>query len=260
MLLAGPGNLPIDTEQSKEILPLLYISMLVGPGAAGILLTIIVNGKAGLLKLKSQLFDWRRGIRWYLTALFATPILVSVTLIFLTYFSPEFNLGIYSSDDKSSFLISGIVIGLMVGLFEEIGWSGFVVPAIRLRYNIFITGLIVGVVWGAWHFILFWETNSFSKTLPFLILLGRLFAWLPPFRILLVWILERTESLLLVILTHASLVFSTTVLVPMTLTGNNLLTWLIFWGLVLWVIVIMIAVFNGRILFRKPKKQKQTKI
>ena len=259
ILLAGPGNLPIDTENSKELLPLLYISMLVGPGVAGILLTVLVNGKAGLLKLISRLFNWRKGIRWYLAVLFAIPVLASVILIFLFNFSPEFNLGIYSSQEKSYVLISGLVIGLMVGFFEEIGWSGFIVPALRLRYNMFKTGLIVGLVWGAWHFILFWETDSFSKTLPLLILIGRLFVWLPPFRILMVWILERTESLLLVILTHASLVFTTTVLVPMTLTGKNLLTWLILWGIVLWIIVIMIAVYNGGILFQKPKNKNRAK-
>jgi membrane protease YdiL (CAAX protease family) len=128
----------------------------------------------------------------------------------------------------------GIMTGIMVGFFEEVGWSGYIVPNLRLRYNIAVTGLIVGFLWGAWHFILFWEGDSFAKTLPLLILLARLFAWLPPFRVLMVWILDRTGSLLLVILMHASLVFTTTVLVPMTLTGKSLLTWLIIWSLALW--------------------------
>jgi membrane protease YdiL (CAAX protease family) len=252
IILAGPDNMPIDAEHAKKLLPVLYVLMLVGPGLAGILLTGIVNGKAGFLNLQKQLLKWRKGIHWYLTALLTAPVLASVILLFLSRFSPEFNSGIFSAPVKASSLLSGIVIGLFVGLFEEIGWSGFVVPQLRLRYTIFMTGLIVGIFWGAWHFILFWEGDSFSGKLPLLILLGRLFAWLPPFRVFMVWMLDRTESLLMVILTHASLVFTTTVLVPVTLTGKSLLTWLILWGATLWIIVLMIAMFNGKMFSRKP--------
>lgn len=256
IILAGPGNLPIDAEQSKKLLPLLYILMLVGPSLAGVLLIGFINGKAGLLKLKERLLNWREGIRWYLVALLTAPILASVILLLFSYLSPEFNYSIFSFQEKAPYLLSGIVIGLIVGLFEEIGWSGFVVPKLRLRYNIFMTGLIVGILWGAWHFILFWESDSFSGTLPLLILLGRLFAWLPPFRVFMVWLLDRTESLLIVILTHASLVFTTTVLVPMTLTGKNLLTWLILWGAALWIIVFVIAIFQGGIFSQKQSEKK----
>jgi membrane protease YdiL (CAAX protease family) len=252
ILLAGPGNLPIDAEQSKELLPLLYMLMLVGPSLAGLLLTGLIYGKSGFLRLKEKLLTWRKGIRWYLLAISTAPILAMVILLLLSRLSPEFNLGISSSAEKTSFLLSGIFIGLMVGLFEEIGWSGFVVPRLRQRYTIFMTGLIVGIFWGAWHFILFWERDSFSGMLPLLILLGRLFAWLPPFRIFMVWILDRTESLLIVILTHASLVFTTTILVPMTLTGKYLLSWLILWGAALWIIVLVIAIAKGGIFTHNP--------
>lgn len=256
IIVAGPGNMPINAEQSKKLLPLLYTMMLVGPGVAGILLTGLVNGKAGFYKLQTRLLKWRVGIRWYVLALLTTPILASVILLILSSLSPEFNLGIFSSNEKATIILSGIFTGLMVGLFEEVGWSGFIIPNLRLRYNIIITGLIVGLLWGAWHFILFWESDSFSGTLPLLILLGRLFAWLPPFRVFMVWILDRTESLLIVILTHASLVFTTTVLVPMTLTGWRLLTWLIIWGAVLWIIVLSITLFNGGIISRSANNRK----
>jgi membrane protease YdiL (CAAX protease family) len=252
IILAGPGNIPIDAEQSQELLPLLYTMMLVGPSFSGLLLTGVLHGKAGFRSLKKQLLRWRVGMRWYMLALLTAPIIASVILWILFRFSPEFNLGIFSSQEKASFILTGIFTGLMVGLFEEIGWSGFIIPKLRKRYSILITGLLVGILWGAWHFILFWERDSFSGTLPLLIILGRLFAWLPPFRVFMVWILDRTESLLMVILTHASLVFTTTVLVPMTLTGNSLLTWLVLWGVALWIVVLAIAMFRGGMLLQKP--------
>jgi membrane protease YdiL (CAAX protease family) len=256
IIMAGPGNIPLDTEQSKELLPLLYTLMLVGPSISGVLLIGIVNGKAGFLSLRSRLFKWRVGVRWYVVALLTTPILASVVLLVLSLMSPEFNFGIFKSDEKTSLLLSGILTGLLVGIFEEVGWSGFVVPNLRLRYNILITGLIVGLLWGAWHFILFWERDSFYGTLPLLILLGRLFAWLPPFRVLMVWIYDRTGSLLIVILTHASLVFTVTILVPMTITGKNLIIWILVWGAVQWVIILAIVVFNSKGFLKQPQKLK----
>jgi membrane protease YdiL (CAAX protease family) len=251
VILAGPRNMPIDAEQSQKLLPLLYIMMLVGPSVAGLLLTGLVNGKAGFQKLRAQLLMWRVGIRWYVYALLTGPIIASVILLILSRFSPEFDLGIFSTGEKTGIILTGIFTGLMVGLFEEIGWSGFIIPNLRKRYSILITGLMVGLLWGAWHFILFWETDSFSGALPLLIILGRLFAWLPPFRVFMVWILDQTGSLLVVILTHASLVFTTTVLVPMTLSGRSLLTWLFLWGAVLWIIVLAIALFRGGMLSQK---------
>jgi hypothetical protein len=62
-------------------------------------------------------------------------------------------------------------------------------------------------VWGAWHFPLFWEADSFSAPLPFAILRARLFAWLPPFRVVLIYLHERTRSLPLVMLMHAAVSF-----------------------------------------------------
>jgi membrane protease YdiL (CAAX protease family) len=220
--------------------------MLVGPSAAGILLISLVYGKEGFRNLKTRLFRWRVGIHWYFIALLGTPFLSSLILLILSRISPEFNIAILYSEDKTTIILTGLITGIMVGFFEEIGWSGFIVPKLRLRYSIIVTGLIVGFLWGAWHFILFWEVNSFSKTLPLFTLLARLFGWLPPFRVLMVWILDRTGSLLIVILTHASLVFTTTVLVPMTLTGKNLLIWLIVWSLALWIIAGAITMFKIR--------------
>jgi membrane protease YdiL (CAAX protease family) len=247
IMLAGPGNMPIDAERSQELLPLLYAMMLVGPSVSGLLLIGLVSGKEGFRNLLAQLLLWRVNIRWYAISLLTAPLIASVILLILSSISPEFEPGIFLADRDAGLIFVGVFTGLMVGLFEEIGWSGFIIPLLRKRYSILITGLMVGLLWGAWHFILFWERDSFSGTLPLLIILGRLFAWLPPFRVFMAWILDRTGSLLMVILTHASLVFTTTVIVPLSLDGMNLLTWLLLWGGVLWIIVLVISLFDGGI-------------
>jgi membrane protease YdiL (CAAX protease family) len=253
IILAGPVNIPIDTAKSKELLPILYVSMLFGPSVAGLLMIGILEGKKGFRRIKSGLLNWRHNISWYILALFATPVLASLILIILSFFSTDFHVGLIESDNVLMMCLNGIIIGIFVGFFEELGWTGFVIPRITLKYNILTSGIFVGVVWGLWHFILFWEVDSFFGVIPLLILLGRLLAWLPPFRVFMVWIYKKTGSLLLTILTHASLVFTTTVIVPMTLTGKSLLVWLITWGITLWILVIIFPIVDRKLENRQVK-------
>jgi membrane protease YdiL (CAAX protease family) len=236
LIVVGPGGIPVTTEQ----LEMLGLAMLLGPSVAGILLTGLVSGRAGLRELLSRLLRWRVGARWYAVALLTAPLSTAAALLALSLLSPEFLPGIFTSDDKATLVLTGIAAGLMVGFFEELGWTGFAVPRLRLHYGVLTTGLIVGLLWGAWHFILFWESGSLSGALPLALLLARLFSWLPAYRVLMVWVYDHTESLLVAMLMHVSLVASTVIIEP-PLTGGDLLTYILVRGAVLWVVVAAVA-------------------
>lgn len=239
VLVIGPGGFPLTAEQFEAMGPLVYTAMLIGPSAAGILMTALAGGKAGFRDLLSRLCNWRVGIRWYAIALLTAPLLAMAVLFALSLFSPEFLPALFTADDKLSLLLTGIVAGLAVGFFEELGWTGFAIPRMKQRHGI---GIIVGLLWGAWHFPPFWEGDSFSGALPLALLLARLFSWLPPYRVLMVWVYDRTESLLIVMLMHAGLVFTTLTLPSMELSGISLLTWLLIWAAVLWIVVATVVV------------------
>jgi membrane protease YdiL (CAAX protease family) len=218
---------------------------------AGILLTSLASGREGLRELLSRLLRWHVGVRWYAVALLTAPLSATVVLLALLHLSPEFLPGIFTSDDKATLLLMGIAAGLTVGFFEELGWTGFAIPRLRQRYGVLTTGLIVGLLWGAWHFIMFWESNSFFGALPLALLLARLFSWLPAYRVLMVCVYDRTESLLVAILMHMSLVASLMIIEP-SLTGGTLLTYILVRATVLWVIVAAVAVAKRGRLTREP--------
>ena len=216
LIIVGPRGFPISTAQ----VAVLGLAMLLGPSLAGILSTGLAFGRKGFRELLSRLFKWRVGARWYLVALLIAPLSTAAVLFALSLVSPEFFPGIFTSDDKMSLLTMGITAGLMVGIFEELGWTGFAIPRMRLRYGVLATGIIVGLLWGVWHFVLFWERGSFSGAFPLALLLARLFAWLPAYRVLMVWVYDRTGSLLVAMLMHVSLVASTVIIEP-PLTGGH---------------------------------------
>jgi membrane protease YdiL (CAAX protease family) len=243
IFVVGPSVILGTKEPEEELLLFMILAMLVGPSVAGILLTGLVYGMAGFRELLSRLIRWRIGARWYAVALLTSPILATATLLALSLTSPVFLPGIFTTDDKASLLLFGIAGGLMVGILEELGWTGFAVPRLRLRYGVLTTGLIMGVLWGAWHLLI-----------PGYLAIFPAFFWsvviLPAYRVLMVWVYDRTDSLLVAMLMHASLSASVPlILMPLAISGVPLLIWYLVLAAVLWGIVAA----TGKQLVRAPR-------
>lgn len=257
MLIAvGPGGIPANGEQSEMLVVYAYIAMLLGPGVAGILLTAILGGRAGLRKFGSRLLKWRVGLRWYAVALLTAPLLTAAVLLALSLLSSDFLPRLYTAEDRAFLVQYSIVSALMVGVFEELGWTGFVVPRMRLRYGVVTTGLIVGLIFAVWNaLVVFWvsDATGTAGTLPMAIFLPAvLLTWLPAYRVLTVWVYDRTESLLVIMLMHTSQVAFWTMLTPLTITGAPLLTYYLVYAAALWVIIGVVALANRGQRSRQP--------
>jgi membrane protease YdiL (CAAX protease family) len=255
LIVAGPGAFLGTAEEGDVLDPSLYLAMLLGPSISGILLTGLVAGKAGLRELLSRLLRWRVGARWYAVALLTYPLTMTAILGALALISPQVLPATFVPADSVTLLLSGIVAGLAAGFFEELGWTGFAIPKLRLQYGVVLTGLIVGLLWGAWHYPLFTASaSSATAVAPVLMLAVLLFSFLPPFRVLMVWVYERTQSLLVAILMHASFAGSTVAL-ALVAPGLPALTYDLALAAVLWVVIAAIAVANHGHIARPPLGQ-----
>jgi membrane protease YdiL (CAAX protease family) len=259
LIIDGPGGIPGTAEQVERLQLFVLLALFAGPSIAGILLTGLVDGRSGYRELVSRLLRWRVGARWYVVALLTAPLVFTVVLLALSRFSPEFLPSIFASDDKAFLLVFGIVWGLIGGgLLEETGWTGFAVPKLRLRYGVLTTALIVGVLWGAWHFVvIFWMSRSTIGGLPLALFLtvrglDLLVGQLPAYRVLLVWVYDRTESLLVTMLMHASLSASMLILRPLALSGVPFLTYCIVSSATWWAVIAVVTVASRRQLSRQP--------
>ncbi len=252
LVIGAFGGIPATKEQFDTQLPIAIPAMLGGPSIAGLLLTGLVYGKAGFRELLARLFRWRVGARWYAVALLSAPFVLMAVLLALSLTSSVYLPGIFASENKSALLLMGIMGGLMAGIFEELGWTGFAIPRLRLRYNILATGLIVGLLWGAWHILSndIWAYRTTSGALSpalFMTLTGLslLLGGLPAYRVLMVWVYDHTESLLVAMIMHASLTVSTMILGPLAIAGGPLLIYGLVSALVWWVVVAAVIVVNG---------------
>ena len=245
LFVVGPRGIPTTIEHLMTIGPAMYVAMLAGPSVAGLLMTSLVSGRAGLREVLARLLVWRVGGRWYAVALLTAPFLVMTVSLALSVLSAEFLPAIFMTNDKAPLLLSGLAAGLIVGIFEELGWTGFAIPRMRRRYGVLSTGLLVGALWGAWHFIMFWEPGSFSGALPFVVLLVKLFSWLPAYRVLMVWVYDRTGSLLVAMLMHGSLTATQLILMPLPASGMSVLTSILALAAAYWLVVAILAVANA---------------
>ena len=228
----GGEGFPVTEDQ----LPLLIVAMLLGPSLAAVLAALLTSGKQGFRDLFVRLARWRVGLKWYGIALLTAPLSTALVLLILSLFSSKFIPAFSTTDDITALVMMWIFSGIMVGFFEELGWTGFAIPRMLKRSRVFTTGLIVGMLWGVWHILVNLEADTFSGILPFALLLVRLFTWLPAYRILMVWVYDRTESQLVVTLMHISLVATTGIIDPV-LSGSDLLIYLLAKAAIFWILV-----------------------
>jgi uncharacterized protein len=240
----GIDGFPGTTENFQTMLPIVVVAMLVGPSLAGVVVTALFLGKTGLGDLWHRLLKGRVGARWYGMALLTAPLPVAGVLMLLLIVSPVYRPGIVTASDPVAHLVLGVVTGLAAGLFEEIGWTGFAVPRLRLRYGVFATGLIVGLVWGAWHLLVtWWGSSGTVGSLPMAIYLPAMtLSFLPPYRVLMVWVYDRTGSLLVAMLMHASLTASVRIFDPVPISGAPIVLYNLVLGIALWGIVAAVAI------------------
>jgi uncharacterized protein len=197
-------------------------------------------------RVKKKFFSiihWKVHIKWYAAALLIVPVALVTTLYALSFFSPKFS--------PSYSLGLGIVVGLIGGFFEEVGWTGFALPRLQSNYSPFFAGISLGFIHTIWHFMAdYLGRIGFYKEIYFLHFLLWIIA-LIVFRILAVWIYNHTQSILLATLTHASFTGSQLIFSPIV-SGAETIVWYSVFTVVLCIIAAIIVLKDKKMFFHKP--------
>lgn len=255
LIVAYQTGIPATTKQFDKLLPIAMIPYLLGPSIAGFIMIGLTKGKKGFSGLFKKLLKWRLGSSIYLIAIFIIPVLSFISLFILYQFSEVYIPDIVTTNDKTTLILSGLIYGIIGGgLLEELGWSGYATPKLREKYGILKTGLIIGVFWGAWHFLpVFWGSGDSSGNLVLPKFLPGLFfhyAGLIPVRILIVWLYDRSLSLIPPIIVHATLTAFTFFIFNISQVGVSLFIYYVLLAIGFWVFV---ALVKSKSLL-KPKK------
>jgi membrane protease YdiL (CAAX protease family) len=259
LAVGGSGGMQGTTPGSDPRFVYALLTMLAGPAVTGILMTALIHGRAGLRSFFSRLFTVRVNASWYVVALLTAPVVMIATLLALSLGSPAFLPGIFTSSDKTSLLLIGLGVGLSAGIFEELGWTGFAIPIVKQRHSVFVTGLVVGIWWSAWHlFPNVWSSHAAAGELAMSVFwmttaVSVFVGYLTAFRILMVWVYDHTESIFVSMLMHLSFTSSLLILNPLGISGAHLLSYSFALAGVLWLVVGIVAMVIGMRRLSQPR-------
>jgi uncharacterized protein len=245
--LTRPQRLPTASWSSRLILPAISLlaSLVVAwdgiskipssqlPWLAALLLLLVnllpawifwMTGSSirGVRELLGSLRVWRVRWLWWLAAFCVLGVSYLIGYLILLAFGfswPAFPrtelfpyiLWVISFVFSGTFLYGG-------PLGEEAGWRGFALPRLQQRFDPLRSSLILGVIWGVWHFPLhvqgFYDDMAvFTPNLAFA-LLTRIGSSIS-LAILFTWLYNRTNgNLLLMVVFHTATNLSTGWLLP----------------------------------------------
>lgn len=121
------------------------------PSIAAVLLTAYLYRLAGLKRLAERMTPWSAGWQWLLVCLLL-PLVILLGMVAVLAAAgmrvPEPNL--YSWPDYLGEALFWTFFS--AGLFEEVGWRGFMLPHLQKTRDALTSALIIGFVWAFWHY------------------------------------------------------------------------------------------------------------
>ena len=224
---------------------------------AGIIMTAVEDGRAGLKSMLSRLLIWRVGIGYWLFAfLFLVPAILLGSMA-----NPLFNgdpLSFNNMRPVFEILPMFISFFIVAGLGQELGWTGFLTPRLQARYSALTSSFIRTILVSIWHLPLFLYSRLNHPSLAdfpysgwiaqkgFLVAMGAfILLLLLPWTIFYSWIFNNTRgSLLLVAVLHGSEIWVAYWMLSTGINPSNLDN---YWGYgaVMVVIAIIIVITTG---------------
>jgi membrane protease YdiL (CAAX protease family) len=187
--------LPMILGRIDRTSPAGFFLLLVGIGAPSItafVLSAVHDGRAGVTRLR------RAGIRWRVRGGWYVAILVIPGLAFGGSWAVGVATGAPTTVNP---LVPALISGLLAGLLEEFGWSGFAFPSLQARFGFLQAGAAVGVIVAVWHLPFFLLPGTTQNASSFVMFLVTLIAA----RIVFGWVYNGSGgSILLAVLLHAS--------------------------------------------------------
>ncbi len=126
--------------------PLFFLAVY-APALAAFTLVAISGGRAGLRSFLGRALLWRCSAAWFAFLIIGIPLIfIGGSAIRGNLFSEPFPFTSLQA------LFVGLFMAAIKGPVEEFGWRGLALPLLQRKFAPIWAGLILGVIWGLWHF------------------------------------------------------------------------------------------------------------
>src|SRR5579883_1475698 len=138
-------KIPVSISDTDNVLFRLLSSFF--PAIAALVTAAIIAGRRGVGDLLRQVSRLRVSPLWYLAALVIPIVLSLLALVLAVPFGETFP----AFDFPGIKFLPELLLAIFFDLGEELGWRGFALPRLQGRFNPVVAGLIIGLLWWAWH-------------------------------------------------------------------------------------------------------------
>jgi membrane protease YdiL (CAAX protease family) len=126
--------------------PLFFLAVY-APAIAAFIIVTYCSGAVGLRRYLARLLLWRCSRAWYAFLIIGIPLLFfSGAALKGNLFAEPFPFGSFQT------LVVALLFMAIKGPVEEFGWRGLALPLLQRKLAPIWAGLILGVIWGLWHF------------------------------------------------------------------------------------------------------------
>jgi len=180
------------TERESALGTLLLLLGIGAPSITAFVLSAAIDGREGIRRL------WRGGTRWRVGGAWYAVVLLLPGLANGAAWTVAAALGVQPPFNP---WLPALISGMLAGLLEEYGWSGFAFPILQARYGLLCAGAAMGVIVAVWHLPFFFLSGTTQSVSSFPLFLLTLMAA----RIIFGWVYNGSGgSILLTVLLHAS--------------------------------------------------------
>jgi uncharacterized protein len=173
-----------------------------GPSLAGLAIVAIFSDGTGLRDWLLRCLNWRVGWRWFVFAFLLPPVVMLVALAIHGVLGGALKVPPAADHIPLAILNFGLVFLVGGPLGEEFGWRGYAMAALSAKLDWRVASLIIGMVWGLWHFPLFFLASSAQAHMPIPLFMLNILAGSVVFG----WLFEQTQgSVLPALVLHTSL-------------------------------------------------------
>jgi uncharacterized protein len=195
----------------------------------------IHNSGGSLIEWLRSIVRWRVRARFYLYALGLPVLIMAAMNVALLALGQRPDLALLPGQIPS-YLQTLMITAVIFGGQEEPGWRGFALPRLEERHSPLLATLILGLAWGVWHIPLYGPAG-------FVVPLVLAFFY--------TWLYNRTQSVLLCILLHASFTASQDHLL---FSPDSQVVDVVLLACYLLGALVLIAVTRGRLGIRAPEE------
>lgn len=187
------------------------------PSIVAFFLTLFIRGKKGIYDLFIRQTIQAASLKWFLLSIIVFPALISLAIL------TSLNFDISGFELRATQLVPQIIVIVLIAVGEEYGWRGFLLPKLMKRFDLFKSSIILGLIWGIWHFPAYLIGTGVPLQMNFMVFL----LWVVLGTLVISWIYYYTKSVLTSILAHigANAAFNYLPILP-EFTGSMHVFWI----------------------------------